>query len=83
MLSGLEFLVLMTPQKPHPVAPTLREVEAAGNISDVDGEQWRLGEWAGGHSLPDVRLPDVPPPNVPLPNVPLSEVRPAGSVGEE
>jgi len=35
-LSGLEHLGLVTPQKPCPAVPTLREAEAARNISDVD-----------------------------------------------
>jgi len=35
-LSWLEFLGLVTPQKPDPAAPTLREAEAAKNTSDVD-----------------------------------------------
>ena len=97
-LSGLQFLGLVTPQKPRPAAPTLREAEAAGNTSDVDVEQQLLGESAGGDSLPDVPLPDVPLPDVPLPDVPLPDVplpdvplpdvplpeaRPDGSVGEE
>ena len=78
----------MTPQKPRPAAPTLREADAAGNISDDDVEQQLLGKSAGGDSLPDVRLPDVPLPDfplpdVPLPDVPLPEARPDGSVGEE
>jgi hypothetical protein len=34
---------LVTPQKPRPAAPTLREAEAAGNTSDVDVEQQLLG----------------------------------------
>jgi hypothetical protein len=92
-LSGLEHLGLVTPQKPRPAVPTLREAEAAGNTSDVDVNQQLLIEWAGGDSLsdvplpdvplPDVPLPDVPLPDVPLPDVPLPEVRPDGSVGEE
>jgi len=91
-LSGLEFLGLLTPQKPCPGAPTLQEAEAAGNTLDVDVEQQLRGKLAGGDSLPDVplpdvplpdvSLPDVPLPDVPLPDVPLSEVRPDGSVGE-
>ena len=36
---GLEFWRLVTPQKPRPVLPILREVEVAGNASDVDVEQ--------------------------------------------
>jgi len=71
------------PQKPRPAAPTLREAEAAGNISDVDVEQQLLSESAGGDSLPDVRLPDVSLPDVRLPDVPLPEARPYGSLGEE
>ena len=88
----------MTPQKPRPAAPTLREAEAAGNTSDVDVEQQLLGESAGGDSLPDVPLPDVtlpdvplpdvplpdvPLPDVPLPHFPLPEARRDGSVGEK
>jgi len=42
-LSGLEFLGLVTLQKPRPAAPTLREAEVAGNISDVDVEQQLIG----------------------------------------
>jgi hypothetical protein len=88
----------VTPQKPRPAAPTLREAEAAGNTLDVDVEQQLLGESAGGDSLPDDPLPDdpvpevpvlevpltdVPLPDVPLPDVPLPEARPDGSVSEE
>jgi hypothetical protein len=97
-LSALEFLGLVTPQKPRPAAPTLREAEAARTTSDVDVEQQLLGESGGGDSLPDVPLPDVPLrdvplphvplpdvplPDVPLPDVPLPEACPGGSVGEE
>ena len=64
-LSGLEFLGLVRPQEPRPAAPTLREAETAGNISDVDVEQQLLSESAGGDSLPGVHLPDVPLSNVP------------------
>jgi hypothetical protein len=73
-LSRLEFLVLVTPQKPRPVGPTLREADAAGNTSDVDVEQQRIGESAYFDCLPDVPLPDVPLPDIPLPDVPLSDV---------
>jgi hypothetical protein len=38
-LSGLEFLGLVTPQKPRQAAPILREPEPAGNISDDDVEK--------------------------------------------
>jgi hypothetical protein len=72
--SGLEFLGLVTPQKPRPAAPTRREAEAAGNTSHVDVEQPLLAEWAGGDSHPDVPLPDIPLPDVPLPDVPLPHV---------
>jgi len=82
-LSGLEVLGLVTPQKPRPAAPTLREAEAAGNTSDVDVDQQQHGELAGGDSLPNVPLPDVPLPDVPLPNDHLLEAHPDGSVGEE
>jgi len=91
--SGLEFMGLVTPQKPRPAAPTLREAEAARNTLDVDVEQQLPGESAGGDSLPDVPLPDVPLPHVPvpdvslpdvpLPDVPVLEARPDGLVGEE
>jgi hypothetical protein len=73
-LSGLQVLGLVTPQIPHPAAPTLQKAEAAGNISDLDVEQQLLGGSAGGDSPHDVHLPDVPLPNVPLPNVPLPDV---------
>jgi hypothetical protein len=86
-LHWLEYLGLVTPQKPHTVVPTLREVEAAGNTSDVDVDvdldQQLLIELAGGDSLPNVPLPNVPLPNVPLPDVPLLEAHQNGSVGEE
>ena len=78
-LSGLEILVLVTPQKPRPAAPTMREAEAAGTTLDVNVEQLLLGESAGGDSLPDVPildvlLPDVPLPDVSLPAVPFPDV---------
>ena len=87
-LSGLEFLGLVTPQKPRPAASTLQVAEPAGNTSDVDVEQQLLGESACGDGLPDGPLLDVPLPNVPLPNVslpdvPLPEAGPDGLVGEE
>jgi hypothetical protein len=66
-------LGLVTLQKPHPVAPILREAEAAGISSNVDLEQQVLGESAGGDSLPDVSLPDVA----------LAEARPDYSQGED
>jgi hypothetical protein len=72
-LSGLEQLGLVTPQKPRPALPTLREVEVAGNTSDVDVNQQLQIESAVGDSHSDVPLPDVP----------LPEVHPDGSVGEE
>ena len=78
-VSVLEFLALVTPQKPRPAAPTLREAEAARNTSDFVVEQPLLSESAGGDSLPDVPLtdvllPDVPHPDVPLPDVPLPDI---------
>jgi len=66
-------LGLLTPQKPRPAVPTLREAEAAGNTSDVDVHQQLLDEPAGGDSLPDVSLPDAP----------LPEARLDSSLGEE
>jgi len=82
--SVLEFSGLVTPQKPRPAAPSLREAEAAGNILNVDVEQQLLlGESAGCDGLPDGPLPEVPLPDVPLSDVPLPEARPDGSVGEE
>jgi len=76
-----EHLEHVTPRKPRPAVPTLREAEAAGNTSDVDVDLLLLGESAGGNSFPDVPLPDVPHPDVPLPDVPhpdvsLPDVRP-------
>jgi hypothetical protein len=87
-LTGLEHFELLTPQKPCPVVPTLREHVAARNASVVDVDQQLLIESAGGDSLPDVPLPVVPLPNVPIPDVslpdsPLPAARPNGSVGEE
>jgi hypothetical protein len=82
-LSALEFSGRVTPQKPRPAVPPLREAEAAGNTSDVDVEQQLLSEWAGGDGHPNVPLPNVPLPDVPLPDVPRHEVGPDGSVGEE
>jgi len=82
-LSGLEFLALVTPQKPRPAAPTLQEAEAAGNTSDVDVDQQLLGESAGGNSLPDVPLPNIPLHDILLPDVPLPEAHPDVSVGDE
>jgi hypothetical protein len=88
----------VTQQTPRPVAPTLRENEAAGNTSDFDVEQQLLSESAGGDdlcdgslpdvrlpdvSLPDVPLPDVPLPDIPITDVPLPETRLDGLVGEE
>ena len=81
--SALEFVGLVTPQKPRPVAPTLREVELAGNTSDLDVGQQQLRESAGGDSLPDVPLPTVPLQDVLFPYVPLPDARPDVSVGEE
>jgi len=87
-LSWLEHLGHVTPQKPRPAVPTLRDAEAARNTSDVDVDQQLLIESAGGDSLPNVPLPnvplpDVPLPDVPLPNVPFPEARPDGLVGDE
>jgi hypothetical protein len=83
----------VTPQKPRPAVPTLREAEVGGNTSDMDVNQQLLIESAGADSLsddplpddplPDVPLPDDPLPDVPHPDVPFPEVRPDGSVGEE
>ena len=72
-LNGLEFLGLVTPQKPRPAAPTLREAEAAGNTGDGNVEQQLLGESPCGHSLPDVPVPDLPLPDVPLRDVALPD----------
>jgi hypothetical protein len=83
ILSGLEFLVLVTPQKPRPAAPTQQEAEAARNTLHVDVEQQLLGKSASGDSLRNVFLPEVSLPDVPHPEVPLPEAHPAGSVGKE
>jgi len=58
-LSGLEILGLVTPQKPRPAVPTLREADAARYPSEVDVDQQRLSESADGDSLCDVLLPKV------------------------
>jgi hypothetical protein len=76
-------LELLTPQKPRPALPTLREAEAAGNISNVNLEQQLLVESAGGDSLPDLHLTVDSLQDVPVPDVPLPEVRPDGSAGEQ
>jgi hypothetical protein len=70
----------VTLQNAGPVAPTLREAEAAGNTSEADVEQQLLSELAGGDRLPNVPLPNIPLPNIPLPNVPLPETYPDGLV---
>ena len=82
-VGGLEFLGLVTPQKPRLAVPTQREAEAARNTSEVDVDQQLHGESAGGDTLPNVLLPNVPLPNVPLPNVPLPQARPDGLLGEK
>jgi hypothetical protein len=86
-------LGIVTPQKPRPAVPTLRQAEAAGNTSDVDVNQQLLIKSAVGDSLSDVPLsddhlpnvphPDDPLPYDPLPDDPLPEVRLDGLVGEE
>jgi len=58
-LSLLEILGLLMTQKPRPVAPTLREAEAAENTTDVDVDRPLLGESAGGDRLPVVSRPNV------------------------
>ena len=82
-LSVMEHLGHVTPQKPRPAVPTLREAEPARNTSDVILDQQLLIDSAGGVSLPDVRLADVPLLDVPLPDVTVPEARPDASVGEE
>jgi hypothetical protein len=89
----MDILRLVMPLKVHAAAPNLREVDAAGNISNVNVRQQLLGEVAGGDRLSEVRLPDVPLPAVHLPDVPLLDVplldvalpeaRLDGLVGEE
>jgi hypothetical protein len=81
-LSGMEYLGLMTRQKPRSAVPTQRESEAAGNTSDVDVHQQLMIQSAGGDSLPNAPRPDVSLLNIPLPDVLLSEVGPDGAVGE-
>jgi len=73
----------VTPQKPRPVMPTLREAEAARNTTNLDVDHPLPIQSAAGANLPDVAPPDVALPDVLLPDVPLPEVRPDGSVGEE
>jgi len=77
-LIGLEFLGLVTPQKPRPAVWTPREAAQAGNTSDVDVDQQLLSKSAWGDRLPDAPLPDAT-----LPVVPLPEVCPDCSVGEK
>jgi hypothetical protein len=83
----------VTPEEPCASTRTLREAEAAGNISVVDVEQQLLGKSSGGNRPSDVRLSDVTLSNVPLHDValpgitlgdiPLPVARPDGSVGKE
>jgi len=78
-LSGLEFVVLVTPLKPRAEATTLRAAEAAGNSSDIAVEEQQLSDSACGNILYDepqldVSLPDVPPLDVPLLDVPHADV---------
>jgi len=59
-LSGLEHVGLVTPEKPRPAVPTLREAEAAGNTSDVDVDQQlrrRIGRWRQSPPCPSPRCP--------------------------
>jgi hypothetical protein len=63
-LSGMEHLGLVMLRKPRPAVPTFREVEAAGNTSDVDVHQQLLCQSGCGNSPPDVTLPNVPLPDV-------------------
>jgi len=65
-LRGLEFLGLVTPQKPLPAGSTLPEAEAAENTSDVDVDQQLRSESACGDSLSDVPLPVDPLPDASL-----------------
>ena len=58
-LTGLDFLELVTAQTLRPVAPTPREAQFAGIMSDVDVDQHLLSGLAGGDSLPDIALLDV------------------------
>jgi hypothetical protein len=82
-LSGRKHSGLVTPQKPRPAVPTMREAEAVRHTSEVDVNQQLLIESAGGDSHSNVPLPDVPLPDVRLSNVNLPEARLDGSVGEE
>ena len=68
----------MTPQKPRPVVPSLREAKAAENTSDVDVDQQLLGYLTGCNCLADVPLLDAP-----LPDVRIPEAHQDGSVGQE
>jgi hypothetical protein len=66
--------------------PILQDGEAAGNTSDLEVDQHRLGVSVGGDILLNVPLPnshfhDVPPSDGPLPDVPLSQASPDDSVG--
>jgi hypothetical protein len=72
-LSWMEHIGRVTPQKPRPAVPALREAEAAIDPSNVDMDQQMLSESAGDDSLPDVPLGDAP----------LPEARQDGSSGNE
>jgi len=77
-LSGLDYLGLVTLQKPPPAVWTLRETEAAINSWDVAMDQQLLGESAGGDTLPD-----IPHHDVSLIDASLPVACQDGSVGEE
>jgi hypothetical protein len=93
LLCDVELLVLGMAQKPRPAVQTQQESEVAKQTMDVDMEQQRLCELAGGDILTDILLPDGPLPDVPLPddhlpivplpNVPVTDARQDGLVGEE
>jgi len=81
-LSGLEFLVLLIPQKPYPAVPTLREAEVSRNTLGVGMNQQLLSRSAGADSVSNIPLPDVPLPVVPFPNRPLPQAHWDGLAGE-
>jgi hypothetical protein len=83
--SGLEHMVVVTPQKPHLAVPTLQENKTAGNTSDVDMDVdlQLLSKLPGDDILHEVPSPDFPFPHVPLLDSPPPAACPVGSVGKE
>jgi len=56
----------VTPLKPLPAVPSLREAEAGANTSTVEVDQQLLGKSAGANSLSGDPHPDDPLPEARL-----------------